>query len=118
MQFLFSVGKFEWGTNDCCMFAVGAVKAITGVDYGAGYRYKTEKGAAKVLAKAGGVEAIATKCLGESISPLYAQRGDVVSFESGKGLALGICVGDKIAAMRENGLMFLPMSQALKGWSV
>lgn len=117
-QYLCEVGVFAWGKNDCCMFSVGAVKAMTGVDHGVGYKYTTEIGAAKVLKKAGGVEAIATKCLGEHKSPLLAQRGDVVSFDVGKGLSLGICIGSKIAAIRRDGLIFLPMSQSIKSWSV
>ena len=116
--YLDEIGPFQWGKTDCCMFTVGAVEAVSGVNYGKGYRYKTAAGAARVLAKEGGVSAIATKYLGEPKSVKMAQRGDVVSFETGEGIALGVCVGDKIAAMQEGGLIFLPMNQAIKAWSV
>ena len=117
-EYLRGIGPFEWGKSDCCMFSVGAVKATTGVDHGIGFDYTTKAGAAKVLKKAGGVEAIATKALGKHKSPLLAMRGDVVSFESGTGTALGVCVGPKFAAMQEAGLVFFSMTKALKSWSI
>ena len=117
-EYLDGIGPFEWGKTDCCMFSVGAVLAITGTDHGKGYRYKTESGAGKVLLKHGGVEAIATKHLGEPKPPKLAQRGDIVSVDVGNGVALGVCIGAKIAAMQADGLIYLPMSQAIKAWSV
>lgn len=112
-------GVFEWGNNDCCMFAVRVVEAITGVDHGKPYRgYKTAKGAASRLLKHGGVEGIATKELGEPKSPLLARRGDVVSFETQNQIALGICAGDKIIAVSQAGLVSFSMREAIKAWSV
>lgn len=114
-----TIGPFEWGTNDCCMFAVGCVEAITGVDYGKPYRgYKTKIGAARRLSDGGGVEGIATECLGKPKEPVNAKRGDVVMFDCGDGNALGVCLGVKIAAVSESGLMFVSMSKAIKAWSV
>jgi len=114
-----NVQPFEWGTNDCCMFAVSVVEAITGVDHGIAYRgYKTKRGAASRLLKAGGTESIATDALGAPKSYKFARRGDVVSYKSVEEIALGICIGDKIAAVSDNGLILLPMNQAINAWSV
>lgn len=114
-----TVGAFEWGKNDCCMFAVGCVQAMTGVDYGKPYRgYKTAKGALKRLEDHGGVEGIATIQLGEPKPIKQAKRGDVVSFKTGDEIALGISVGDKIVAIGENGLIFLPFDDGINAWSV
>lgn len=118
-EFLKSVGPFEWGSNDCCMFAVNAVEAMTGIDHGKPYvGYKTALGAARRLEKFGGVEGIATIELGEPKSIKMAKRGDVVSVENGKNIILGICVGVKIAAVSEDGLTFFSMSVAKNAWSV
>jgi hypothetical protein len=65
-----------------------------------------------------GVEGIATKALGQPKPVSYAKRGDVILYDCGKGDALGICIGDKIAVIGEDGLVILPMSQCLKSWSV
>lgn len=117
-QHLESVGPFEWGANDCCLFAANAVLAITGDDYAKPYRgYKTAKGALSRL-KGIGVAGVATKALGAPKAAVFAKRGDVVSFDSGDGIALGVCVGAKIAAVGQDGLVMLPMSEALQAWSV
>ena len=118
MAYLEQVGPFEWGENDCCLFAANGVLAMTGEDYAKPYRgYKTAKGALGKL-KDLGVDGVATKALGEPKQPAFAKRGDVVSFESGDGLALGLCIGAKIAAVGQDGLIMLPMSQAIQAWSV
>ena len=117
-DYLSQVGPFEWGANDCCLFAANGVLAMTGEDYAKPYRgYKTAKGALGKL-KDIGVNGVATKALGEPKPPTLAKRGDVVSFESGDGLALGLCIGAKIAAVGQDGLIMLPMNQALQAWSV
>ena len=114
-----TIGPFEWGTNDCCMFAVGCVQVITGVDHGKEYRgYKTALGASRRIEKAGGIDAIATAALGAPKPLKQAQRGDVVLFKNGEDTALGISVGDKIAAVGEKGIIFLPFSEGLQAWSV
>jgi len=118
-QAIGEAGAFEWGTNDCCMFVVNVVEAITGVDHGKPYRgYKTAKGAASRLLKHDGVEGIATKQFGEPKKPLLAKRGDVVSFKTNGEIALGICIGDKIAAISEAGLITLSMRKAINAWSI
>ena len=101
------------------MFAVNSVRVITGVDYGADYKgYKSALGAARRLEKGGGVEAIATTALGSPKPLKEAKRGDVVLIKTGEDVALGVCVGDKIAAVGENGLMFLSFTDGVKAWSV
>lgn len=110
---------FAWGTNDCCMFAVRCVEVITGVDHGKKYRgYKTGLGAMKRLNKYGGVEGIAIACLGEPKSIKLAKRGDVVMHNISDGLSLGICLGDKIAGVDDDGIVFLPVSAGIQAWGV
>lgn len=114
-----SIGPFKWGENDCCMFSVECVKVITGVDHGTEYRgYRSASGAYKVLKTYDGVEGIATRQLGQPKPITQANRGDVVSFKNGEQIALGICLGDKIAAIGEYGLIFMPISVGIKSWSV
>jgi hypothetical protein len=117
-EYLQTVGPFEWGTNDCCLFAANGVLAMTGIDYAQPYRgYKTAKGALGKL-KGIGVEGVATKAWGEPIPVELAHRGDPVLLDSGEGLALGLCIGHKIAAIGPKGVLYLPMAVAIKAWSV
>lgn len=64
--------------QDCCDFTFGAVLAQTGVDHWAAERgrYSTELGAARVLARRGGVKGICDSLL-RPVTPSLAQRGDV-----------------------------------------
>lgn len=116
----FNEKPFAWGTHDCFTFAADCVQAMTGEDKMAKYRggYKTELGANKKLKRMGGVEAAISSVLGEPIDPVFAKRGDVVYFNGLLGDTAGICVGSKIAAPATAGVGFIPMSQAVKAWSV
>lgn len=116
----FNDKPFAWGTHDCCTFAADCVLAMTGVDHLAAHRggYKTAVGAARRLAKVGGIEAGMTALLGESIAPAFAQRGDVVCFSSPLGDTAGICMGTHIAAAGLSGITHTPMMQAYKAWRV
>jgi len=63
-------------------------------------------------------EGIATKAFGEPKKPLLAKRGDAVSFKNNGEIILGICVGDKIAAVSEAGLINISMREAINAWSI
>lgn len=115
---------FAWVANDCCTFTAAGVIAITGVDRMAPLRgkYKGKAGAARLIARAGGLEALVTQFLSEKLqAPAMAGRGDVVMFamaEPHGPHALGICVGSHIAAPGPAGLVMLPLSAAVAAWRV
>src|SRR5687768_18469658 len=96
IEFLADEKPFEWGSRDCSLFAADAVLCITGADPAKSLRgkYKTEKGAARILKRRGGLEKVAANLAAdnrmEEIPPLLAQRGDVVLIDSPLGDALGI----------------------------
>lgn len=114
-----NVAPFEWSTNDCCQFTLGRwCELCTGINHLVSYKYKTEAGAVRILKRLGGLEALATKHLGEPKPPAMAHRGDIVSFEHDCGVALGICVGAKIAGVGQDGLMLVSMSLAKNAWGV
>lgn len=111
---------FRWGSHDCSLFACDVVEKLTGVDHGKDFRgrYKTERGAARMIRDRGGLRKIATDALGSEIPPLTAQRGDVVmAVENGRE-ALGICIGEKCAFVGIDGLTFQPMARVVAAWRV
>ena len=118
---------FEWGRQDCCLFVCDGILTITGLDPAAKlYRgkYRDALGAARLLKKHGGVEALAEKvCTAhgffELSTPLIAQRGDVLLLDTAAhGPALGLCVGSQIAAAGPLGLTFSPVGVARRAWRV
>ena len=110
---------FEWGKNDCCLFACDAVKAMTGIDYSTPFRdkYLDEAGATQLVTAAGGIRAIATAALGAEIKPLMAQRGDVVLIESPRP-TLAICMGSEVVAPGPEGLEYRSIKPAVAAWRI
>jgi hypothetical protein len=83
---------FEYGVNDCCMFAAGSVEAITGVDPMSEFRghYDSLKGSIRAIKEIG------AGTLGDTldgkfprISISHAQRGDLAFFEGSVGVVMG-----------------------------
>ena len=110
---------FEWGVNDCCIFAADAVRAMTGRDPAAdAHCYSTALEAAQVVRKLGGLaEIAATRAGGEEVPPLMARVGDVVLGKLDRE-CLGICTGETWHAPSACGLVAAPMSTALRAWRV
>lgn len=118
---------FRWGSHDCALLAADAVKALIGEDPAAGLRgaYTTEEEAAAILAPFGGLKGLAKAfCEGwefESVSPLLAQRGDVVLADFHGRVTLGVVIGAQAAFPREpEGLVYIPMTSKLviQAWRV
>lgn len=84
---------FKWGTNDCCLFTADAVIAMGGPDLAAKVRgkYSTEIGAKRVLSKMfkNGLKGALSGIL-PTVEKDFAQRGDIVLFESELGPTFGI----------------------------
>jgi hypothetical protein len=110
---------FAWGSNDCCSFAATAVEALTGRNPMVGVEpYTSEIGAAKMIARAGGLRALASQYLGEPVSPLMAGVGDVVLVMNEGREMLAICNGVNAMAPAESGMVALGMSAATAAWKI
>ncbi len=114
---------FVWGKNDCCLFAMDCVMAITGADLAAPYRgYDSQTQAVRLLKKHGGIvgiaEAVARQYAIPEIAPTMAGRGDVCLFDVGHGDTLGICAGAVIFVPGLQGLANTPTLQAIRAWRI
>ena len=112
---------FVWGQSDCCLFAADAVKAMTGTDPAKEFRgrYKSEKGAARILARLGGLRKAIGSVMSEEINPLLAQRGDIVLLNnSGREIAGVIKSRGQISAKGVSGVIELPIRDAVCAWRV
>lgn len=118
---------FVFGESDCCLFAADVFEAMTGTDPASKWRgkYKSEKGAIRMLKRIGGggfVEAMEIIMLGlglEEVKPVFAQRGDVVLVMNGGRHILGVIDSrGLITAMSTDGVVQLPLDQAERAWRI
>lgn len=110
---------FNWGTHDCCQFVIkcetailGATKFPDSID-----KYKTKRGAAYHIKRKG------FDCLWDYVSSRYkeidrafANRGDVVGHITPDGQSVGILIGNSIACVSDDGIVFKPLDDAHRFW--
>lgn len=108
---------FEYGVNDCCMFAAGAVEAMTGIDAMAEFRgkYDSALSAAKALRDIGkgSLEATIDDKFPEVVIS-QAKRGDIALFDD----SLGIVSGSFAWFVSDDGLERVQRADWQKTWSV
>ena len=115
---------FQWGKNDCCLFASNCIKAMTGDDPAKGIRgrYRSEEKALAILKEEGGVEAIvrgkAREFGWKKIPPIEAQRGDVATCKWPEGIAVGVCNGVEVLFVTREGLRGVKKSECRRAWRV
>jgi hypothetical protein len=110
---------FDYGSNDCALFAADAVQAMTGIDPAPHLRAHTNaREAIKTIKRYGGIANLATACLGPAVPVQTARVGDVVLVAVGKRLALGICNGTTAFGPGARGLAHAAMADALLCWRV
>lgn len=118
---------FEWGRNDCVLFALDGVQAITGLDAAADIRgkYSTALGAAKRMKTLYGHPSLseaatnfAVRWGGQEISTTMAGRGDIVLFRSEARISLGLCVGRYFVGAGVACMISVPMKLAERAWRV
>lgn len=112
---------FRFGSNDCALFAAGAVRAMTGSDPAAAFRgvYDTFEGGLKRLKKAGFADHVAVvAALFPPVPPAFAQVGDLAVVDTVEGPALGVVVGEMIACLGPKGLGHVSRLLAARAWTV
>lgn len=115
---------FEWGKNDCCLFACDWINLATGIDPAANIRgkYDSALSAARVLGEFGGVQGVAeSKCIEHGFPVVninFSQRGDIVTNLGWTGESLGVCIGAKSAFTGKDGLELYPTLSCVSAWSL
>ena len=108
---------FEYGVNDCCMFAAGAVLEMTGEDPMSEFRgeYDILKGSLKVIKEIGeGTLELTLDGKFPEVSIGYAQRGYLAFFDG----SVGVVMGDFAYFASDDGLERVPRDLWDKCWSV
>ena len=108
---------FEYGINDCCLFAAGAVEAITGEDPMPEFRgkYDSLKTSLQVIKDigAGTLEATMDGKFSE-VKIGHAQRGDLAFLDG----SVGVVMGGFAYFVSDDGLERINRSLWDKCWSV
>jgi hypothetical protein len=108
---------FQYGVNDCCMFAAGAVEAMTGVDPMEEFKgtYSDLRGSIKALKEIGDGDLETTlDSKFEEVAISHAQRGDLAFFDE----SVGVIMGGFAYFVSDEGLERIPREMWEKCWSV
>ena len=111
---------FKWGTNDCALFARGAVESIL-VESSTSdlvMRYRSAAGAMKWLIdhEAEDLWDFVDKHF-ERIPVKMAQRGDLVGHMT-TDKSIGVCLNGMFTTPSDNGLLFASMDDAVTAWRI
>lgn len=115
---------FDWAINNCCFFAFDWVAMLTGSDPVAAYRERATDAlsVARLVDEVGGVEvfveAEASAREWEEVPVSYAQRGDLVLFDTETGPALGVCLGAESAFAGPDQMIRNPTSACRRAWRI
>lgn len=105
---------FCYGRLDCVLFASEWIKAATGKDVLAGLpKWKTERGAKRVIRSVGGLESAIDARL-KRIDPKTARDGDIAMHEN----IVFIFSGTHIVGPGMDGLQFIDRMKAQCAWSI
>ena len=109
---------FEWGRQDCALFAADCMLACTGSDPAADLRgtYSDAAGAARIVSAHGGLAAIAEARAGEEVAPQLAQIGDIGLVENAGRDCLAVCAGHGWIVPAADGLATATMESATRAW--
>lgn len=111
---------FKWGTNDCALFAKGAIETVL-VESSTSdlvIRYRSATGAMKWLVdhEADDLWDYMDKHF-ERIPVKMAQRGDLIGHIT-TDKSLGVCLNGMFATPSDDGLMFVSLDDAVTAWRI
>jgi hypothetical protein len=130
-DYLISVqdAPFEYGNFDCLCFVAGAIEAMTGVDIMADFRgrYTSHLQAMRIAKSVYGTSNVpdtlaAMMCQRgwQALSPLLAQRGDVVLVRINDRIVCGIIhpSGKEAVAITNEGLWRFSLKNVKRAWGI
>lgn len=117
---------FQYGTLDCCLFVCDVIQEQTGRDLAARWRnaYRSETGALRLIARAGGFEKLMCQAFGE-MKPIWSVKpGNPVLLDpscletDSVNAGLGIYDGSQIIALTDQGIIKLPVLAGRRCWNI
>ncbi len=110
---------FEWGIQDCVLFAADGILRMTDEDILAGLRgqWTTAKEATDMLAGYGGMEGAGDRFF-ERVSVQDVQRGDLGLMTDGRREFFGLVTLGKVVGPGPNHLIMNPFNECRITWKV
>lgn len=110
--------RFEYGTWDCCIFSIEAVKALTGATLWR-VTWTNEAEALQAIADAGGLVQALSSALGRpSQNWAEARRGDLVLVDQQPVAVPMLCLGATLCGPSPERMEFKPLHDARLVWRV
>jgi len=113
---------FDEAKNNCGLFVANCIRAMTGVDLA--YRYRGRFSSLReglALIREDGYDDLCDLLAArlEEIPAVKAVNGDVMAFSNNlTGWAIGICNGEMVTVLREDGLGVIRRSVAIRAFRV
>lgn len=109
---------FQWGEHDCSLFVLDCADVQLGSSYADDWRgsYSTAIGAKRKLTENGDYEGILDSYGFVKKPVALAQRGDLAFMDG--DMAMGIVVGDTVVSTGMDGLVSLPITNAIHVWGL
>ena len=109
-----------YGENDCCLFVADAVLAMTGIDPAKAIRgtYNSEQGAAKIIARHGGLKGLIDSLGFESKTIAFATVGDIGLAKQEREELLVLCMAGYAIAQGKRNIEFVPFDRLIHVWGV
>jgi hypothetical protein len=116
------VTPFQWGVQDCCLFAADVVDTVSGTTLREQLSlcYTDETTALAYIASFGTLEAAVSSWLGTSEAPNSAGPGDIVIATLDNGPTVGVCLGVKcaFASIVDGPLLYTDRSVITACWPI
>jgi hypothetical protein len=108
---------FEYGKNDCTIWAANIVKSYTNLVWEATWKNKRE---ALLRHKQMPMEDQVSEILGPPLGNiLLTQRGDLVQKDKNINSALGICIGRKVIFLYHlEGICYVDLKDCVYSWRI
>ena len=109
--------QFEYGKNDCTIWASDIIRSYTNLDWRATWKNKTQ--ALREHSKMPMEEQVNLVLGPYSKNILFTRRGDLVQKDIGIDAKLGICLGGKVAFLQEGtGIRFFNLKECIYSWRI
>lgn len=117
-----SLVPFQYGQHDCALFAAYVVDQMCDTNHVERLRrefiYQDGEQATAIIEGGGGLHKLASAWLGDPIPVTRAMMGDVALVRNNDTVLLGIVEGHQVVAAGAQGVVPLPLHDAVVAWSI